>query len=125
MHITTPSPELTVTTPNAAMTRLAAPSLGSGELSVWRVRMVPGARGPVHAVDREQVWTVTAGALEFTAEGRAEVAEAGQTVTVPAGAVRQVCAGGPGDAEALVAMVCDGTVELGGQEERVRLPWAE
>ncbi|PJE99484.1 cupin [Streptomyces carminius] len=119
------------------MTRLAAPSLGSAELSVWRVRMTPGAQGPVHTVDREQVWTVTSGVLEFTVGERTGTAAAGQAVTVPAGAVRRIRAArgaakgaaGTGDAgteaEALVAMACGATVEVAGSGERIRLPWAE
>ncbi|MEE1939557.1 cupin domain-containing protein [Streptomyces sp. TRM 70361] len=84
-------------------------------------------------VDREQVWTVTSGVLEFTVGERTGTAAAGQAVTVPAGAVRRIRAAGgaagAGDAgteaEALVAMACGATVEVAGSGERVRLPWAE
>lgn len=70
MQVVAPSPAHVTATPNAVMTGLAAPSRGSTELSTWRVRMEAEAAGPVHTADREQVWTVLNGALEFTCEGR-------------------------------------------------------
>ena len=34
-----------------------------GVLSIWRVTMVPSQRGPEHAFDTEQVWTVIDGQM--------------------------------------------------------------
>ncbi len=122
MHVISPEPEHTVTTPNGVMTRLATPSLGTSALSTWRVRTEPGARGPLHTVDREQVWTVTAGTLTFTTEDRTETATAGQTVVLPPHLERRVHTGDE-PAEALVAMPAGGLVSTPGEDARP-LPWA-
>jgi quercetin dioxygenase-like cupin family protein len=57
-------------TPNAVMSTLASPSLGSAELSLWRVVMTAGQRGPEHTFDTEQVWTVVSGAAEVELDGK-------------------------------------------------------
>lgn len=127
MHVITPTPDRTITTPNAVMTSLATPSQGSTALSTWQVRMAPGAAGPEHSVDQEQVWTVTAGALTVTAGERAgertETVSAGRTVMLPAGVLRRIRTGADEGAEALVAMPAGGLVSATGQETRP-LPWA-
>src|SRR5262252_1927084 len=103
MRIVTPSKDRTTTTPNATMTALAAPSQGSLELSPWLVHMNEGAAGPVHAIDREQVWTTTLGRLSFTVDGTVHHAGPGQAAVIPAGVLRQVSAV-DGPAEAIVCM---------------------
>ncbi|MFE2879765.1 cupin domain-containing protein [Streptomyces roseus] len=122
MHLITTSPDHVVTTPNAVMTGLAAPSRGSSELSTWRVAMAAGARGPEHSVDREQVWTVTAGTVEVTSAGRTERIAAGQTLVLPPHAPRRVHA--VEAAEAHVAMCSDALVTVPGEAEPRVLPWA-
>lgn len=89
MQVVAPAPAHVTATPNAVMTGLAAPSRGSTELSTWRVRMEAEAAGPVHTADREQVWMVLNGALEFTCEGEAATVSAGGTAILPAGATRR------------------------------------
>lgn len=122
MRVITPTPEDVIATAAAEMTRLASPSRGSTELSTWKVVLRPGAAGPEHVIDREQVWTVTAGAIEVVADGRTERVDAGQTLVLPAGAVRAVrTADRP--AEVLVAMPAGGNVVTGG--ERRPVPWAQ
>lgn len=114
----------TVTTPNATMTTYAAPSLGSAELASWRVRMQPGAEGPVHAIDKEQVFLPLTGSFAITINGDTTVVSAGQAAILPAAAVRQVrVADGP--AEALVCMAVGGVATVPGSAEPHRLPWAE
>ncbi|MBP2325425.1 quercetin dioxygenase-like cupin family protein [Kibdelosporangium banguiense] len=111
-------------TPNAQLDSLATPSLGSKELSTWRVTMQPGAQGPVHIIDREQVWMPLSGSLEFIVDGEGTVAGPGQAVILPAGVVRQVkVADGP--AEAMVCMAVGGHALAPGNDERHPLPWAE
>ncbi|MDA0566654.1 cupin domain-containing protein [Streptomonospora sp. S1-112] len=122
MHVLTPAPA--VTTPNAVMTGLAAPSRGSAELSTWRVRMEAGSAGPEHSIDREQVWTVTSGSMEVTSAGRTETVAAGQAVVLPADTVRRVRAGAE-PVEALVAMPVGGRAFVPGSSEARPLPWAE
>ncbi|MFJ9939445.1 cupin domain-containing protein [Streptomyces erythrochromogenes] len=122
MYVITVSPEHVTTTPNATMTGFAAPSRGSSELSTWQVDMPAGATGPEHSASREQVWTLTAGSLEVTFEGRTERVTAGQTLVLPADAARRIHA--PETFRAHVAMCADGVVSVPGEEEPRILPWA-
>ncbi|WP_336158117.1 cupin domain-containing protein [Amycolatopsis sp. VC5-11] len=90
-------------TPNAVMTTLASPTQGGSQQAVWRVEMVPGAVGPVHAFDTEQVWTILGGAAEITVGGVVEAVKEGETVVLPADAERRVRA----DARSgMVAIAC-------------------
>ncbi|MDX6760157.1 MULTISPECIES: cupin domain-containing protein [Streptomyces] len=118
----TTSPDHVTTTPNAAMTGLAAPSRGSSELSTWQVDMPAGATGPEHSVSREQVWTLTAGSLEVTSDGRTQKVTTGQTLVLPADAPRRIHAAETFRAH--VAMRADGVVSVPGEEEPRVLPWA-
>ncbi|WP_409466460.1 cupin domain-containing protein [Amycolatopsis sp. GA6-003] len=90
-------------TSNAVMTTLASPTQGGSQQAVWRVEMAPGAVGPVHTFDTEQVWTILDGGAEVTVSGVVETVEKGETVVLPADAERQVRA----DARSgMVAIVC-------------------
>ncbi|MCC0096674.1 cupin domain-containing protein [Streptomyces flavotricini] len=122
MHVITTSPDHVTTTPNAVMTGLAAPSRGSAELSTWRVAMAAGASGPEHSLDREQVWTVTAGVVDVTSGGRTAKVAAGETLVLPPHVLRRVHA--PEAAEAYVAMRSDALVTVPGEAEPRVLPWA-
>ena len=89
-------------TPNAVMTTLASPTVGGAGRSLWRVEMQPGAQGPEHSFDVEQVWTVLEGAADVVLDGRTARVEVGDTLVLAPGRTRQITA----DAEAgLVAMV--------------------
>ncbi|MDX6757905.1 MULTISPECIES: cupin domain-containing protein [Streptomyces] len=85
--------------------------------------MVTGATGPEHSISREQVWTVTAGTLEVTCDGRTETVVAGQTFVLPPDRVRQIHA--PEPAEAHVSMRSDGVASVPGTEGTRELPWAQ
>jgi quercetin dioxygenase-like cupin family protein len=79
-------------TPNAVMTTLASPTQGpSNQLSMWRVDMQAGQRGPLHVFDSEQLWHVLAGQVEVVVEGPLRLSP-GDAVVFPAGAERQVIA---------------------------------
>lgn len=78
----------TIETPNAVMTTLASPSLGSDELSLWTVEMRAGQRGPLHAFDAEQIWHVLDGELDVSGTRM----RAGDTRVLAAGELRQVTA---------------------------------
>ncbi|MFF5937311.1 VOC family protein [Streptomyces sp. NPDC012508] len=122
MVVITPSTDHVTISPNATMAGLAAPSRGSSELSTWTVTMDAGATGPEHSISREQVWTVTAGALEVTCLGRTEKVAAGQTLILPPGLLRRIHA--PEQAEAHVSMPADGVASVPGTEGTRELPWA-
>ncbi|MEV0173393.1 VOC family protein [Streptomyces sp. NPDC050803] len=123
VQVITPSADDVTVSPNATMTGLAAPSRGSAELSTWTVLMEAGATGPEHAISREQVWTVTAGALEVTCDGRTEKVQAGQSLVLPPALVRRIHA--PERAEAHVSMRSDGVASVPGTEGTRELPWAQ
>ncbi|MFE5870236.1 VOC family protein [Streptomyces roseifaciens] len=123
MHVIAPAAGNVTDSPNARMTGLAAPSRGSTELSTWTVAMEAGRTGPEHSVSREQVWTVTAGVLEVTCDGRTEKIAAGRTLVLPPDALRRVHA--PQAAEAHVAMRSDGVASVPGVDGTRTLPWAQ
>jgi len=123
MIVVTESESRTIRTASGVVSGLAAPSQGSGELATWRVRMAPDAAGPVHEIDREQVWMPLAGTFSVTIADETRVIGAGQAVILPAGEVRQIRAGDE-PAEALVCMPIGGTATVPGNSERRELPWA-
>jgi hypothetical protein len=43
-------------TPGGVMTTFASPTQGGASQSLWKVQAKPGAEGPVHDFDVEQVW---------------------------------------------------------------------
>lgn len=124
MRLLTPSDDQTVATPNAVMTRLATPSLGSSELSTWRARMEPGASGPAHTMNREQVWLPLSGTLLATVDEHTVEVGPGQALLLPAGERRQVRATAHAPVEVLVCMAAGGRAELDNGETR-QVPWAE
>lgn len=80
-------------TPNGVMTTLASPTQGpADQLSIWKIAMQSGRKGPHHIIDREQVWHVLSGEAEFAVGGETHRLGAGDTVILPAGAERQVTA---------------------------------
>lgn len=105
-------------TPNAVMTTYASPTLGGADHALWQVEMAPGAAGPEHAMDGEQIWRAVAGAATVRIDGADDRADdvdlaPGDTVVLPAGVVRRIVADadagftavvtGAGGAHALVA----------------------
>jgi quercetin dioxygenase-like cupin family protein len=88
-------------TPNAVMTTLASPTQGCAATAVWRVDMQPGQRGPLHAVDTEQVWTVLDGRARVVLGADAIDIGPGDTLVMPADVPRQITA----DAAAGVVLI--------------------
>lgn len=79
-------------TPNGVMTTFASPTQGGAARALWRVDARPGAEGPVHDFDREQVWCWVAGAATVELGGETYGVAAGDTVVMPARTVRRVLA---------------------------------
>lgn len=77
-------------TRNAVMTTLASPTQGGAGLAVWRVEMVPGAAGPLHTFDAEQIWTALDGAATIDLDGERVDARIGDTVIMSAGRPRRI-----------------------------------
>ncbi|THV26190.1 cupin domain-containing protein [Glycomyces paridis] len=108
-------------TPAAVMTTLASPALGGAERPLWRVEAAAGTQGPVHHIDAEQVWTLTAGTARVeVAEDAAELG-AGDTVVVPADVARRFTPGPEGFA-AIVTGPAGMSARLPGGEP-VAPPW--
>jgi quercetin dioxygenase-like cupin family protein len=89
-------------TPNATMTTFASPTQGGTERALWRVEMAPGAVGPLHTMDGEQVWTVLEGAARADVGADREDVRAGDTLVLPAGVPRRIHADPHGGLTAVV-----------------------
>jgi quercetin dioxygenase-like cupin family protein len=109
-------------TPNAVMSTLASPSLGSAELSLWHVAMSAGQRGPEHTFDIEQVWTVVSGAADVELDGETHALTPGDTLILSAGAIRRIAAG-DGGFEALVAARAGARALLTDGTDKGTPPW--
>ncbi len=109
-------------TPNAVMTTYASPTLGSEELSVWRVEMKATARGPVHVVDSEQVWTGLSGEARIRVGAEELELKEGAAVVLPKGVERQVEA--TQDFTAIVSGYGHAKVRVPGEDtDRGTPPW--
>ena len=74
------------------MTTFASPTQGGASRALWKVDARPGAEGPVHDFDTEQVWSWVAGAATVELGGETYAVAAGDTVVMPARTVRRVLA---------------------------------
>ncbi|HEY9293772.1 MAG TPA: cupin domain-containing protein [Microlunatus sp.] len=80
-----------IETPNASMTTLVSPTQGgTNTLSLWRVTMRAGQRGPLHTFDVEQAWHLLDGRATVTVDSETIDLSAGDTVAIPAGTQRQI-----------------------------------
>ena len=70
--------------PGLSVTGLAAPSRGSQECSVWRLRLPPGTPGVEHTMDREEIFVALAGRALATLDGESIELGIGDTLVVPA-----------------------------------------
>ncbi len=112
----------TFDTGGATITALAAPSRGAVDTAAWRVRLRADAPSPKHSLDREEVFVVLEGAVTARFADRAETAEAGGALIVPAGEEFTLVADGTA-AEAVCVLPVGGKATAGG--ESFTPPWAE
>jgi quercetin dioxygenase-like cupin family protein len=110
-------------TPNAVMHTLASPTLGpTTGLSVWRVSMREGQRGPLHVFDAEQVLTVLRGGATVAVAGETVELDERDTIALPAGVPRQIAA--RGELEAIVTGQADARARVPGEDgDRGTPPW--
>lgn len=92
----------TTSTPNATMTTCCTPEQGEATVALWLTAMAPGAQGPWHRLDGEQVLTVLAGAVTLEHDGATTRMGPGDAAVIPAHDDRRLTA----DAEHGVEMVC-------------------
>lgn len=105
-------------TPSAEMRRYPG-----ADVAVWRTTTQPGSAGPVHEIDREQIVVVVEGTLSVTIDGTTVVAEPGDAVLLPAGAVRQLRNDGNDHVVTLTCAVPGGRARVGAAEP-VSVPWS-
>ena len=98
-------------TPGNVMCGMASPSRGSHELAVWRVRIEGGASGPDHRLGREQVYHALSGRLHATVDGDTVCVSAGDTLILPAGALRRLWNADEAPFKGVVAMPAGGVAE--------------
>ncbi|HEX7133022.1 MAG TPA: cupin domain-containing protein [Iamia sp.] len=92
----------TTSTPNATMTTCASPDQGSAATVLWLTAMEPGAQGPWHRLDGEQLLTVLAGAVTLEHDGTTTRLGPNDAAVIPADDERRFTA----DAEVGVEMAC-------------------
>ncbi|MEU6860046.1 cupin domain-containing protein [Glycomyces sp. NPDC046736] len=111
-------------TPAAVMTTLASPTLGEAAQPVWKVEAAPGAPGPVHGIDADQVWSLIAGSVEVTVETESATLTAGDTIIVPAGAERRFAAGPDGFTALVTGPAGMHAFMPADPEKKIDLAWA-
>jgi quercetin dioxygenase-like cupin family protein len=89
---------------------------------MWRVDMTAGQRGPEHTFDVEQVWTVVSGGADVELDGETHAIAPGDTLVLPAGAVRRIAATAAGFA-ALVATRAGARAALTDGTDKATPPW--
>ncbi len=114
----------TVETPNAVMRTLASPTRHGSALAVWQATLQPGASGPEHRMDTDQVYVVLAGSLTVLVDGTPEDASIGDSIFVPADALRQIVNAGDGLVSIVVAMPAGAHVSTPTGSHHGELPWA-
>ena len=79
-------------TPAGIMTTFASPTQGGASRSLWRVDAKPGAQGPEHDFDTEQVWSWIAGTATVELGGERFEVGPGDTVVMPPHVKRRILA---------------------------------
>src|SRR5438445_2834749 len=105
------------------MQTLASPELTGTGLSMWRVTMDPGQRGPEHSFDTEQVWTVIDGQMEALSDGSAQQLRTGHSVVFPAGELRQIACAGQQRLRAIVVCAAGTRASTPADGDRRTPPW--
>lgn len=110
-------------TPNAVMTTLASPTQGGAGLALWRVEMAPGATGPEHLFDVEQIWTVLDGSAVAVVDGAPHPLAPGDTLILRGGQVRRIQADPEAGFIAVVAAAPGARALLTDGADRGVPPW--
>jgi mannose-6-phosphate isomerase-like protein (cupin superfamily) len=109
--------------PGLEFTAMAAPSRGSAGLCTWRLAVAAGLVSPEpHTIDQDEVFMVTAGAVQLSPHG--ETVHAGDTAIVPAGAEIQLSNAGETPAEVIVAIRAGFTAKGADGASIGTPPWA-
>jgi quercetin dioxygenase-like cupin family protein len=110
-------------TPNAVMRTYASARLTGTELALWRVELPPGAAGPVHSVDVEQVVLMLEGEVAVEADGTTTMLGEDASAVLPAGVSRRIT--NAATSRAVAIMCCrSGARASRAQQPDVTIPWA-
>ena len=109
--------------PGVRFAALAAPSRGSGQVCTWRITVEPNLRSAEpHTIDRDEIFMVTAGAIQLAPDG--DVLRAGDACVVPAGQAIQLVNPDDDPAEAYVAIAAGFTATTADGTPLGTPPWA-
>jgi mannose-6-phosphate isomerase-like protein (cupin superfamily) len=123
MPITHPPAEPTDQLETTRFWRLATPSLGSQEASVWRVEVQPGGDAVLHEVTREEIFVVLEGTARATLDGAVEDVGRGGAIIVPPHTPFSLAAVGSEPLVALAYLPAGGQARVGNGEPFTP-PWA-
>lgn len=123
MPITQPGSQPTHQAGPTRFTPLAAPSMGSSEMSVWQVEVPPEAPEVPHQMTREEILVVLEGVARATVDGDVAEVRPGGTIVVPAGTTFSLSAAGPHPVVAVACLPVGGQARMPG-EEPFTPPWA-
>lgn len=110
--------------PGSDFTGLAAPSRGSAETAVWRLRVAPGSAGKRHQLTREEIVVGLAGSAVANVGADRYPVGPGDTVVVPAFTDFSLDNEGDAPFEALVAFPVGGEALLPEDGQQFTPPWA-
>lgn len=108
---------------DTSFTSLATPSLGSTDVSVWRVRIPAGPPGVPHRLTREEVFVVLEGRAAVELAGRRSEVGTGGVVIVPPHTDFSLAAAGDEPLHALCVLPTGGQALMPGGEPFTP-PWA-
>lgn len=104
--------------------RIASPSAGSTEASVWRVEIPPGGDPVPHELTREEILFVLEGTALASIGGALDYVPAGAAIVVPASTPFTLAAAGRKPVVALAYLPVGGQAKIGDQEPFTP-PWAQ
>jgi mannose-6-phosphate isomerase-like protein (cupin superfamily) len=109
--------------PGARFWRLASPSSGATEASVWRVELSPDAEPVPHKLTREETLVVLSGTARASLDGVVEEVAAGGAIVVPAHTPFSLAPAGREPLVALAYLPVGGQAVMDGAEPFTP-PWA-
>ncbi len=107
------------------ITGYAAPSRGATEVSLWLIKLAPGASSPLHEMDVEEVFLAVSGEAATVVDGIESTISAGDCLILPARTPFTLTAGSEQPFQAVACMTAGGKATLLPGGETFLPPWAE
>lgn len=111
-------------TPNATMHTYAGPTTGGTGVAVWRTELPAGSSGPLHAISRDHVLVVLAGAVHVETEEGSSLLGVGDGFLLPAGVQRRITNPDPDVVAVTLTAATAGSTARVGDGDPVPVPWA-